>query len=249
VIPGYELHGLPLSHKTILNGSSSNKGYTNGQVIENGHTSDMPDEGIHSVKWWQPAKLLQRERSGARSLILLPFSAHDDYALRSNVTAISNSINQFDIGDVLYTLGSRTSGFSRRAFAVTESKTPQAALDVNTMSLGKIPSSPAKRIGFIFTGQGAQWPEMGARLIDEYAVFRESIRYLDGVLARLRLKPTWTIEKALQEPLATSRIHDPDFSQTVCTALQIALVNLLKEWGIRPVAAVGHSSGKYTILH
>ena len=35
-----------------------------------------------------------------------------------------------------------------------------------------------------------------------------------------------------------------DFSQPICTALQIALVDLLDSWGIRPSAVVGHSSGE-----
>ncbi len=39
-------------------------------------------------------------------------------------------------------------------------------------------------------------------------------------------------------------IHEPLVSQTVCTALQVALVELLSSWGISPVAAVGHSSGE-----
>jgi acyl transferase domain-containing protein len=43
---------------------------------------------------------------------------------------------------------------------------------------------------------------------------------------------------------ATSRINDAEFSQPLCTILQIALVNLLATWGVRPTAVVGHSSGE-----
>ena len=42
----------------------------------------------------------------------------------------------------------------------------------------------------------------------------------------------------------TSRINDAEYSQPLCTALQIALVNLLATWGIHPTAVVGHSSGE-----
>ena len=90
---------------------------------------------------------------------------------------------------------------------------------------------------------------MGYQLLQEYAVFRQTIRYLDDVLSRLQRRPDWTVEEALLEPAATSRIHDPAFSQTVCTALQIALVALLRHWGISPAAVVGHSSGKVPLLH
>lgn len=88
---------------------------------------------------------------------------------------------------------------------------------------------------------------MGRELLQEYAVFRQAIEYLDTVLGRLQQRPDWTIEEALLEPAATSRIQDPAFSQTVCTALQIALVALLRQWGIEPVAVVGHSSGKISL--
>lgn len=40
------------------------------------------------------------------------------------------------------------------------------------------------------------------------------------------------------------RISKPEFSQPLCTALQIALVDLLKSWNITPVAVLGHSSGE-----
>jgi acyl transferase domain-containing protein len=48
----------------------------------------------------------------------------------------------------------------------------------------------------------------------------------------------------LLEPDATSRVHSPELSQPLCTALQIAIVDLLRVWGVSPVATVGHSSGK-----
>jgi len=42
----------------------------------------------------------------------------------------------------------------------------------------------------------------------------------------------------------TSRLGDTRFSQPICTALQLAIVDLLAQWGIEPSAAVGHSSGE-----
>ncbi|KAI1095495.1 hypothetical protein F5B19DRAFT_503698 [Rostrohypoxylon terebratum] len=235
VLPGFRLHGLPLSHLKPTNGYSIDDVYTNGQ--DKITSSD-------SVKWPQPAKLIQTEQSGSRPLVMLPFSAHDDQALKANTAAVLQHAEEFDIGDLLYTLGSRKSRFSRRAFAITDPETLKGGLELDSMSFGKSTGSPLRRIGFIFTGQGAQWPEMGGTLIHEYAVFRQTIRYLDDVLDHLQQKPPWKIEEVLLEPAITSRIHGPEFSQTVCTALQIALVALLGQWGIQPVAAVGHSSGE-----
>lgn len=41
-----------------------------------------------------------------------------------------------------------------------------------------------------------------------------------------------------------SRVAEAEFAQSLCTAVQIALVNLLRTWGITPDAVVGHSSGE-----
>ena len=39
-------------------------------------------------------------------------------------------------------------------------------------------------------------------------------------------------------------MDDPAYVQPICTALQIALVELLSSWGVRPSVVVGHSSGE-----
>ena len=41
-----------------------------------------------------------------------------------------------------------------------------------------------------------------------------------------------------------SNLDHPSLSQPVCTALQVAIVELLRSWNIKPVAVVGHSSGE-----
>lgn len=40
------------------------------------------------------------------------------------------------------------------------------------------------------------------------------------------------------------RLDNPEFCQPICTALQVALVDLLASWNIRPHAITGHSSGE-----
>ena len=48
----------------------------------------------------------------------------------------------------------------------------------------------------------------------------------------------------LAKPDAESRVHDAEISQPVCTAIQLALVTLLKSWAIVPAVVTGHSSGE-----
>ena len=48
----------------------------------------------------------------------------------------------------------------------------------------------------------------------------------------------------LQRQPDESKIHEAQMSQPLVTAIQIALVNLLISWSIKPGAVVGHSSGE-----
>lgn len=41
-----------------------------------------------------------------------------------------------------------------------------------------------------------------------------------------------------------SNLDDPMYSQPMCTALQVALVDLLSHWCLLPAAVIGHSSGE-----
>ena len=51
------------------------------------------------------------------------------------------------------------------------------------------------------------------------------------------------LDELHREP-AESNIDEPSISQPLCTAFQIALVDLLKTWAIQPCMVVGHSSGE-----
>lgn len=51
------------------------------------------------------------------------------------------------------------------------------------------------------------------------------------------------LQGVITEPAGTSSIHKAEYSQPICTAVQIALVEVLKEWNITPALVIGHSSG------
>jgi acyl transferase domain-containing protein len=51
-------------------------------------------------------------------------------------------------------------------------------------------------------------------------------------------------DQQIDELLNNENIDRPEYSQPLSTALQIALVELLKSFGVIPKAVVGHSSGE-----
>jgi acyl transferase domain-containing protein len=73
-----------------------------------------------------------------------------------------------------------------------------------------------------------------------FPFFRERIRHLDHILHTMGCK--WSLEDLLSDSKAS--INDPEYSQTASTALQIAIVDLLRSFGIVPAAVMGHSSGE-----
>ncbi|TRX94306.1 hypothetical protein FHL15_004773 [Xylaria flabelliformis] len=96
---------------------------------------------------------------------------------------------------------------------------------------------------FVFTGQGAQWVGMGRELMRHSSVFLESIRSSRDIL--LELGALWDLEEVLaQQDTESSQLHAAELSQPVTTALQLALVALLRALGVRPQLVVGHSSGE-----
>ena len=140
--------------------------------------------------------------------------------------------------DLAYTLAVKREHLAYRSFAVT-----------SRGNFGNI--EPAIRTAkpssviMIFTGQGAQWPRMGRELLDSNSTFLESIRHLDKILQSMTVRgPKWKIEEELRTNRKTSRIDSAELAQTLCAAIQIALVDTFASLGVQPEAVVGHSSGE-----
>lgn len=103
-------------------------------------------------------------------------------------------------------------------------------------------SHPNQRLSFIFTGQGAQWFGMGRELIGSYQVFKSILTVSD--LHFQKLGSSWSLIDELMKPTDTSLVNSAAIGQPICTAIQCALVELLRSWSIKPTSVMGHSSGE-----
>lgn len=183
--------------------------------------------------------------TSSRNRFVLPFSAYSQGSLFKGIEKLKQSdLVNTNISDLAYTLAERRTKFNQRAFAVVDQRQLASDLDEANVIVGTSFHQEPLPYAFVFTGQGAQWPGMGKQLLDESPVFRDAIRGLDEILKALPHPPEWTIQKTLLEPPETSQINNASHSQPICTAVQLALVDLLREWGIMPAAVVGHSSGE-----
>jgi acyl transferase domain-containing protein len=240
--------GEPLSHVTTRQQTGHSVNGTNGDIS---HHSDE-QSGNSSVNGHGTAQLIKHNplvgrlilkggsKATTRPLVLLPFSGHNESSLRLNVEALSKIIEEFPLADVAYTLSSRRSKLAYRSYRILEKDDLIRGLLVDKPAV----RSPLRitKVGFIFTRQGAQWHGMGAELF-EYRIFRTAIEYLDQTLCALSNPPSWSLLSILSGDCPEDAIQTAEIAQTICTAVQVGLVDLLASRSVRPVGVAGHSSG------
>ena len=173
----------------------------------------------------------------------LVISGNDATSLKANIQALCNHlINprvKVNLSDLAYTLHERRTRLWHRAFITTRT----TDLDENDFIVGKN-SSQQSRIGFVFTGQGAQWPQMAKDMLTYFPWTRSILEELDQVLAAQPNPPAWSLIKELTESRTADHLRQPEFSQPLVTALQLCIVAVLESWGVKPRSVMGHSSGE-----
>lgn len=146
---------------------------------------------------------------------------------------------QLQLEHVAYTLAHRREHLPHRAFMVARRDQQPGVASPGR----KAQSSDARPPNLVmaFSGQGAQWARMGRELLLRSDLcFQSSIRSLDRCLQEAKSPSCpWSLEEELLKPARTSRVQEAEFSQPLCTAVQVALVDLFASVGVEPVAVVG----------
>ncbi|KAI9713353.1 MAG: Type I Iterative PKS [Chrysothrix sp. TS-e1954] len=190
----------------------------------------------------------KRAKSHAPQLLLL--SANTANALKDMIDNYKSflSTTSEDYADIAYTLARRRAHMAHRSFAVVAKDTfdANATWPSQDASLSGQNGRAAPSIVMVFTGQGATWPQFGRELLLlSDSIFSMTVRSLDKHLQRLgKTAPAWSLVEEIVKPARNSRVYEAEFSQPICTAVQIALVDTLASLGIKPAAVVGHSSGE-----
>ncbi|KAI4118120.1 MAG: hypothetical protein LQ345_001759 [Seirophora villosa] len=232
---------LPVNRVSV---NSFGYGGTNAHMIIEGADSLVPGAS-KNYKYRHSDRSAKMPRSAfyRNRPFLLPFSAHDKATLKANIDAHGKVADRYTLLDLSHTLANRRSRLSSRGFAVASHATLGSVFNKQE-GFHFADKKKAPTIGFAFTGQGAQWARMGSELMTYYPSFLRSLRVLDRALEDLPDAPEWSLEDVLLEDASKSRVSEAEFSQPLCTAIQVALVQLLNQWGIQPVVTVGHSSGE-----
>jgi acyl transferase domain-containing protein len=89
-----------------------------------------------------------------------------------------------------------------------------------------------------------RWSQMGKDLVDTFPQARELLKRLDDVLQTTPQPPSWSLINELTEARSPELLRQPEFSQPLCTALQLVVLDVLASWGVKQQSTTGHASGE-----
>lgn len=127
--------------------------------------------------------------------MILPFSASNNLSLQDRITSLSAlDTSNVSLRDLSHTLGSRRSHLPVRGYLIVDELYWKDGLKSEDLQVSDTDEHRAQMpCAFVFSGQGAQWPEMGRQLIDRYSSFEGTIRLLDQCLTCLPQPPNFSI--------------------------------------------------------
>ncbi len=196
----------------------------------------------------------QKKEVIERPLHLLTLSAKNENALRElarDYQAFLADNSEVSIADICFTANTGRSHFEQRLAIVTESTVQLreqlgafvAVEETAELVSGQLRGFGRPKIAFLFTGQGSQYVDMGRQLYETQAIFRQTLDRCDEILRPYLEKPL--LKVLYPEPEIDSPLNDTAYTQPALFALEYALFQLWKSWGIEPAVVMGHSVGEY----
>ena len=185
---------------------------------------------------------------------LLALSARDDQALAEQAGRFAAALagrSDDDLADICHTANVGRAHFAVRATIIArtikELVTALIALsrgeDAPGLRKARVETRDPPHIIFLFTGQGAQYPGMARRLYDIAPVFRVAFDRCAEVLTPLLLRRLHDVVFAAAD--AEGLLDNTAYTQPALFAVEYALAELWRSFGVTPKAVAGHSIGEY----
>ncbi len=151
--------------------------------------------------------------------------------------------------DVCFTANAGRSHFEcRRAItcaSVEELRRTLASPNIDDLSLrGTARKGVHHKLAFLFTGQGSQYMGMGRELYETQPTFRRVLDQCNEALRGYLEKPLLSVLYG-SEPEGERLLEQTQYTQPALFALEYALAELWRTWGVEPGAVLGHSVGEY----
>lgn len=168
----------------------------------------------------------------------LVISATDAAALRAQARHWAEWLDArpaASMRDIAYTSAVGRTHFDARAVVFAGNAVDAAeALRAVAPGAGTAPGE----IAFVFGGQDAQPPGLNSQLLEQSAVFRDTVAECDAVLSPLT---GWSVLKVLR---GEADVKSPDVLPCTLFATHLGRAALWRSWGVEPAAVVGDAHGE-----
>jgi natural product biosynthesis luciferase-like monooxygenase protein len=188
----------------------------------------------------------------ARKPYVLPLSAIGADVLKNLCERYADHLEHAsasDLADVCFTASTGRAHLRERVACVASTASAMAehlraaAAGAERSARGRAPLSALRPVLF-FTGQGSQYAGAGRRLYESEPRFRAALdRHSDFLRDQIGERLTDILFAALGSELSVL-LGQTRYTQPVLVALQLALLELWRSWGVEPAAVVGHSVGE-----
>ncbi|WP_203794926.1 acyltransferase domain-containing protein, partial [Actinoplanes derwentensis] len=162
------------------------------------------------------------------------FSGHGPDGLAAQATGLLDFLDTrptVRLPDVAAALAGRAA-LTHRAVVLARTA-DQTVMDLMDIA-GGVPAPVAAvdgRLAVVFTGQGSQRLDMGRGLHAAFPVYRAAHDEVSGLLE------------------LTGEVDDTGYAQPAIFALEVALLALVRSWGVTPDVVAGHSIGEITAAY
>ncbi len=206
---------------------------------------------VHMILGEGPVTERRREnRERPRHLLVL--SARDKDALKRQAANFAEHFKTepgIDLGDACHTAATGRTPFRER-LAVVGASADEMRKHLEAFGAGQVGSTfmAAKAsttrppLGFLFTGQGSQYPGMGRGLYETQPAFRAAMDRCDQILRGIM---GCSILEVIYPPSGVaSPVDDTTYAQPALFALEYSVCEMWRSWGIEPDYVIGHSAGE-----
>jgi acyl transferase domain-containing protein len=152
-----------------------------------------------------------------------------------------------DVADLCYTANVGRAHFRHRVSGVVTGHDDLDALLgqlLSSVERDELPGYASRKVGFLFSGQGALYPGMGAALAGRHPVFAGELDACDELLTPLVGRSVKGMVLGTCGPEDAQALARTGYAQPVQFAIEYALARLWMSWGIRPNTVAGHSMGE-----